>query len=67
MDNYDFEHEDYYDSGHEEEDRRKKAIVVVVMYWMDLQFMMVWITIMMQDLIGVCSHWRGLSSRYVLQ
>ena len=47
MDNYNFKHKDDYDSGHEEEDRRKKAIVAVLMYWMDLQFMMIWITIMM--------------------
>ena len=67
MDGYDFVHEDGYDSEHEEEERRKKSKVPVVKFWMDLQFMMVWMSIMMQGLVTLCSRRRGLTSRYVLQ
>ena len=67
MDGYDFVHEDGYDSEHGEEERRKKAKVAVVKFWMDLQFMMVWMSIMMQGLVTLCSRRRGLTSRYVLQ
>ena len=67
IDGYDFEHDDGYDSKYEEEERRKKARIAVVKYWMDLQFMMIWMSMMMQGLVTLCSRWRGLSSRYVLQ
>ena len=59
---YDSEHEDGYDFEHEEEERKKKAIVAIVKYWMDLQFIMVWMSIMMQSLVTLCSRRRGLTS-----